>query len=275
MSATAIEWARYVWNPTTGCDHASRGCDHCYAEAMAKRKKAMGAPEYQRDGNGVTSGQGFGFAQHAQRLDTPDLWPVGGRVFVNSMSDLFHHEAEAHFIDRVWETMRRVDRHTYLILTKRPKRMARYVREKDEPGGCVYTGVLPNVWLGTSIEDADVERRLLALGRTPAAVRWVSAEPLLGPPSDDMAEQLKAASVGWVVIGGESGPKARPMDLGWARAWAEAADVAGAAVFVKQLGSVWAREHGHRGRGQTKGGDPSKWPDELRRRELPRIPVSG
>jgi protein gp37 len=269
VSATSIEWARYVWNPTTGCDHASRGCDHCYAEVMARRKQAMGDPAYSRDGNAVTSGPGFGFAEHPERLDTPHIWPTPGRVFVNSMSDLFHHEARPAFTDRVWDTMRRVDRHTYLVLTKRPKRMARYAMEKDEPAACVYTGVLPNVWLGTSIEDAEAERRLHWLGLTPAAVRWVSAEPLIGPPSDELPARLAVAGVRWVVIGGESGPNARPMDVGWLRAWAEAADVAGAAVFVKQLGAVWAREHGHRGKGQTKGQDPEKWPAELRRRELP------
>lgn len=269
MAATSIEWATRSWNPTTGCDHASKGCDNCYAERMAGRHRAMGTPEYQHDGNGTTSGKGFGFAQHAHRLETPSIWPRPERVFVNSMSDLFHHEAEPAFIDKVWDTMRRVDRHTYLVLTKRPKRMARYTQEKNTEGACVYTGILPNVWLGASVEDVKAERRLSWLGETQAAVRWVSAEPLLGPPSSDLAEHLAAAGVGWVVIGGESGPGARPMDLEWVHAWATAADVAGAAVFVKQLGSVWARENGHRGKGQTKGGDPSKWPADLNRREFP------
>lgn len=269
MSATSIEWATRVWNPTTGCDHASKGCDHCYAEVMARRHKAMGTPEYQRDGNGSSSGPGFGYTEHPQRLETPTIWPKAERVFVNSMSDLFHHEASARFTDQVWDTMRRVDRHAYLVLTKRPKRMARFVQEKCEPGGCVYTGVLPNVWLGASVEDIAAERRLQWIGQTPAAVRWISAEPLLGPPSVHLAALLAEHGIDWVVIGGESGGGARPMDLEWARAWAQAADVAGAAVFVKQLGAVWARAHGHRGKGQAKGQDPEHWPADLRRRELP------
>jgi protein gp37 len=265
MADTAIEWATKAWNPTTGCDRIGPECDHCYAVPMSRRLQAMGTPEYARDGDPRTSGPGFGFAQHPQRLDMPRTWRGPQRVFVNSMSDLFHREAEAAFIDRVWQVMAECERHTFLVLTKRPKRMARYAQEKDEPGGCVYTGTLPNVWLGTSVGDATGELRLRWLAEVPSTNRWVSAEPLIGPPSPTLYLKLRDAGVRWVVIGGESGPGARPLDLLWARAWAAAADAAGAAVFVKQLGKVWAKANG----GPPKGGDPALWPEDLRRRELP------
>lgn len=236
---TAIEWTDTTWNPVTGCDRISPGCDHCYALTMAGRLKLMGQAKYQADGDPHTSGPGFAVTCHDDELERPLKWRRARMVFVNSMSDLFHQDVPYRFIRDVFNTMRRCDglvtaagerypSHTFQVLTKRPQRMAELAC-----GG--YLGFDPahppaNVWLGTSIENDRYAFRADHLRATPAAVRFLSLEPLLGPlPSLDLT------GIDWVIIGCESGPGARLMDLGWVAMIIDKARHAGAAVFVKQL----------------------------------------
>lgn len=255
MADSSIEWTTKTWNPTTGCDQISPGCDNCYALGMARRLKAMGQAKYQTDGDPRTSGPGFGLAVHPDALGEPLKWRKPAKVFVNSMSDLFHARVPREFLVRVWDVMSRSPQHTYQILTKRPERMARVLR--DMPDG-LWNLPLGNVWLGTSIESDEYSRRADALRNTPAAVRFISAEPLLGPlPSLDLT------GIDWVIIGGESGPGSRPMDLRWVYDLIGKARAAGTAVFVKQVGTVLA--------GGGKGGDWDKWPADLRIREYPTL----
>lgn len=259
-----IQWTEQTWNPTTGCDRVSPGCDHCYALDMAARLKRIGQPKYQRDGDARTSGPGFGLSCHDDTLELPLRWKNPRRVFVNSMSDLFHPEVPDEFIGKVWDVMVRTPRHTYQILTKRPQRIAR-VLGPDGAGVYAVEGPVPcpqpNVWLGTSIENDRYVFRADHLRASPAAVRFLSLEPLIGPlPS------LSLDSIDWVIVGGESGPGARPMDLGWVREILIWCAEAGVSLFVKQLGAVWAREMGSMDR---KGGDWSEWPDDLRIRVMP------
>lgn len=218
---TAIEWTEMTWNPTTGCDRVSPGCDHCYAMSMAKRLKLMGAPAYQNDGDPRTSGPGFGLTLHEDRLNDPLKWRDPRMVFVNSMSDLFHARVPFGFVERVWGVMAATPQHTYQILTKRPDRMARFSQRLP---------LLPNVWLGTSVEDSDRLPRLDQLGLTRAAVRFVSAEPLLGPL--DLSFYLDTFD--WIIVGGESGPNCRPCDLDWIRDIRD--QCFRKAFFLKQLG---------------------------------------
>ncbi len=223
MTKTSIEWTSYSWNPTTGCDRVSPGCDHCYALTMAGRLRAAKSPAYQNDGDPRTSGPGFALTLHPDRLEAPLHWPKPSLVFVNSMSDLFHAKVPFNFVEKVWDVMRRSPQHTYQILTKRPDRMARFSERLE---------VLPNVWLGTSIEDQARLGRLRDLNFTLAAVTFVSAEPLLGPIDFGPALHL----VDWMIVGGESGPGARPMDLEWARSIRDQCQAAGVKYFLKQLG---------------------------------------
>src|SRR5579864_6071476 len=201
---TRIEWTERTWNPTTGCDRVSPGCDHCYALTMAARLKAAGAKAYQVDGDPRTSGPGFGIQVHPERLQAPLQWKKPSLVFVNSMSDLFHAKVPFEFVAAVWDVMRRTPQHTYQILTKRPDRMARFSKRLS---------VLRNVWLGTSIEDQARVGRLQDLVNCVAERVFISAEPLLGPL--DLGRDLHL--VDWVIAGGESGPGARPADLDWYR----------------------------------------------------------
>lgn len=295
---SAIEWTNETWNPTTGCDRVSPGCDNCYALTMAKRLKAMGAAKYQRDGNPKTSGPGFGITEHPDVLRDPLRWRKPRRVFVNSMSDLLHDGVSDEFIAQVFAVMANANQHTYQILTKRHGRMRsllnrpefeQRVREIVEYHGEVYTREvanwpLPNVWLGVSVDDQKrADLRIPALLDTPAAVRFLSCEPLLGSVDlrrwtldwdehqgaylcqmhgmYDCVQALECGGLDWVIVGGESGPGARPMQLGWARSLVEQCRAASVPVFVKQLGSAWA--------GHGKGGDMDAWPADLRVREYP------
>ncbi|WP_416906212.1 DUF5131 family protein [Micromonospora echinospora] len=194
---TTIEWTEETWNPTTGCDRISAGCDNCYAATLAKRLKGMGSAKYQTDGDPRTSGPGFGVAVHPDTLDAPLRWRQPKRIFVNSMSDLFHARVPREFVGKVFAVMAATPQHTYQVLTKRPDRMARilndlawrssvYLRESTldlrGPAREIPPWPLPNVWLGTSVEDQRAaDLRIPALLDTPAAVRWLSCEPLLGP----------------------------------------------------------------------------------------------
>lgn len=286
---TSIEWTGVTWNPSTGCDRISAGCDNCYALTMAKRLKAMGSAKYQNDGDPRTSGPGFGLTVHPTALDEPLHWRSPQTVFVNSMSDLFHARVSVDFVARVWVTMARTPQHRYQILTKRPERMRRLVGDAfdggqrliealndEESARVLYDAEWPlrNVHLGTSIEDDERTGRVSPLRDTAAAVRFISAEPLLRPlPSLDLA------GIDWLILGGESGPHSRPVDLGWFRELIGMARAAGTAVFVKQLGSVWAGETSWGGqlvsRTDKKGGDWRFWPSDLRIREYPRTAESS
>jgi protein gp37 len=268
---TGIQWTQAVWNPTTGCDRISEGCDHCYALTMAKRLKGMGQAKYQNDGDLRTSGPGFGLAVHPDTLATPLGWRKPRRIFVNSMSDLFHARVPEPFVGGVWNTMALTPWHTYQILTKRPERMARVLSKwadagwlwrKDDLIWCgPIDGPLPNVWLGASIELDRHHSRADSVRETPAAVRFLSLEPLLGPlPSLDLS------GIDWAILGGESGAGAREMDLGWVRDLIGQCREARTAVFVKQLGSRWAQANG----GNSHGSDMDRWPADLRVREFPR-----
>ena len=264
-AATTISWTDQTWNPTSGCDRVSPGCDNCYALTLAKRLKAMGQARYQNDGDPRTSGPGFKLTLHPEALDEPFHWRKPRRVFVNSMSDLFHKDVPYRFIRDVFDVMRccngmvtangqRMPSHTFQVLTKRPQRMAELALDRSL--GYDPTHPPANVWLGTSIESDRYTFRADYLRDTPAAVRFLSLEPLLGPlPSLDLT------GIDWVIIGGESGPGARPMALAWAEDAAARALAAGVAVFVKQLGTVTG--------GRTHQ-DVDTFPASLRLRDFPR-----
>lgn len=220
---SSIEWTEKTWNPVTGCDRVSPGCDNCYAMTLAKRLKAMGQPRYQNDGDPRTSGPGFGLTCHPDVLDVPLRRKKPTMWFVNSMSDLFHPDIPVEFIGQVFDVMGRTPQHTYQILTKRPQRMA------DILAGLVVSHPLPNVWLGTSIESDRYTFRASHLRATHAVVRFLSLEPLLGPlPS------LYLEGIDWVIAGAESGPGARPMDEGWVRDIRDRCIAAEVPFFYKQ-----------------------------------------
>ncbi|MEV6368756.1 phage Gp37/Gp68 family protein [Micromonospora musae] len=219
---SSIEWTEATWNPTTGCDRISAGCDNCYALALSKRLKAMGSAKYQTDGDPRTSGPGFGVAVHADALDVPRRWRDPRLVFVNSMSDLFHARVPLSYVQQVFEVMRETPRHTYQVLTKRAARLAKVADQLDWP---------PNVWMGVSVEDANEVGRIDDLREVPAAVRFVSAEPLLGPLLD-----LNLDGIDWLIAGGESGLNCRPVNAAWVRALRDQCATAGTAFFFKQWG---------------------------------------
>jgi protein gp37 len=215
---------------------------------MAHRLQAMGSPHY---------ANGFAVTLHEDALDLPLRWRTPARIFVNSMSDLFHSQVPDAFLARVFAVMREASWHTFQILTKRPGRLRRLASVLDWP---------PNVWMGVSIESDRFVARADALRAVPAAVRFLSCEPLLSPlPS------LALEGISWVLIGGESGPQARPMELSWVRNLIGRCQEQGVAVFVKQMGSRWARQHGERG----KGSNPATWDADLRVREYPAPLLQG
>lgn len=236
MADTAIEWSDKVWNPTTGCDRTSTGCDNCYALTLANRLKAMGSPKYQNDGDPGTSGRGFGLTIHPAALDTPRAWKAPRRIFVNSMSDLFHPDVPEAFITAVLTTVRETPQHDYQMLTKRSKRLAQLGRRLDWPGNC---------WVGVSIESDKYSFRANDLRRVGAAVRFLSLEPLLGPlPSLDLT------GIDWVIVGGESGVSARAMDADWVRDIRDACLLAGVPFFFKQWGGRTPKASGRELDGQ-------------------------
>lgn len=202
-NGSSIEWTEATWNPTTGCDRVSSGCDNCYALSLAKRLKAMGVAKYQTDGDPRTSGPGFGVKLHPDTLRLPQTWSKPRLVFVNSMSDLFHARVPTDYVQRVFAVMAASPMHSFQILTKRSRRLVRIASQVEWPS---------NVWMGVSVEKDDQCARVDDLRAVPAAVRFLSLEPLLGPlPSLDLT------GVNWVILGGESGPRARPIDPEWVR----------------------------------------------------------
>lgn len=216
MAATSnIEWTEMTWNPVTGCRKISQGCKHCYAERMANRLKAMGAVRY---------ADGFEPTLHWDLLDVPTRWKKPRVIFVNSMSDLFQEEVPLAFIRRAFATMVASPQHTFQILTKRADRLRVLAPDLPWP---------ENVWMGVSVENQREAHRVLDLAATPAKVRFLSCEPLIGP----LAE-LPLAGIHWMIVGGESGPKARPMKPEWVDALYRQARGAGVAFFFKQWGGV-------------------------------------
>ena len=248
MGDTKIQWADKVWNVTTGCTKVSPGCSRCYAETVAKR---------------FWKGRPFADVKfHEDRLFQPLHWRKPRRVFVNSMSDLFHEDLKSHQISDIFDVMMRAPQHTFQVLTKRAARMNEYM--KDHP-----LFARPNVWLGVSVENqTTADKRIPILQDTPAAVRFLSVEPLL-EKVDLMPWRLDC--IDWVIVGGESGPKARPCDLRWIGSIVDECRAADVPVFVKQLGRrpevegepacTWISDR--------KGGKPDEWPYELQVREFP------
>ncbi|WP_306358969.1 MULTISPECIES: DUF5131 family protein [unclassified Nocardia] len=290
---TGIEWTEATWNPVTGCDRVSPGCDHCYALSMAARLKAMGSGKYQRDGDPRTSGPGFGVTVHPAALEIPLRWRSPRLVFVNSMSDLFHADVPEDAVARVFAVMLAASRHTFQVLTKRPGRLRNLMRRTDFAQQVFELAVrdygmpseraasswwpLPNVWLGVSAEDQRwAEIRIPTLVDTPAACRFVSCEPLLGEVDlgrflfpnpcphgcgcrwPEHPEQFECAcdgpctapewrpvpALGWVIVGGESGPAARPMHPHWALNLLEQCTAAGVPFFFKQWGGRTPKQNG-------------------------------
>lgn len=327
MSTTAIEWTDRVWNPVTGCTKVSAGCKHCYAETIADRFWATQYPAVEIETCGpqgtITRPRRFtDVLTHEDRLTEPLRWRKPARVFVNSMSDLFHEDVPDEFIDRVFAVMALAHRHTFQILTKRPDRMraylidayrklevARHIHARVGDAAArqlcgLWTWPLPNVWLGVSCENQETaDARIPLLFQTPSAVRFVSAEPLLGPIDFErggftLLERIKSPSgtvwpgLDWVIVGGESGPTARPCDVAWIESIVGQCQAASVPVFVKQVGSVvrvsrseclqfamcgsWSADgpgaaYGTAKPSDRKGGDPSEWPEAMRVREFPAV----
>jgi protein gp37 len=234
---SAIEWTEATWNPTTGCDKTSPGCDNCYALALSKRLKAMGQPKYQQDGDPRTSGPGFGLTLHPDTLQTPRSWRAPRTIFVNSMSDLFHPKVPLDYIQNVFETIGDTPQHQYQVLTKRSKRLAEIGPHLEWPS---------NLWMGVSVESDKYRFRIDHLLTVDAAVRFVSAEPLLGP-----LEDLVLQGVQWVIVGGESGPRARPIQHSWVTDIRDQCADAGVSFFFKQWGGRTPKSNGRELDGKT------------------------
>ena len=235
MAETQIEWTDATWNPVAGCSIVSVGCTNCYAMEMAKRLEAMRVEKYvgltRRSGkrtiwNGTVK-------EDRAALDIPRKWKKARKIFVNSMSDLFHEQVSDEFILSVWQVMRETPRHSYQILTKRPDRMASLIASK-------IPEVLPNVWLGTSVEDADVVSRIDHLRAVPAAIRFISFEPLIGTVGD-----MDLSGIHWAIVGGESGKSARPIKEDWIDEIYKQCVDSGTTFFFKQWGT-WGKDNKRR-----------------------------
>lgn len=248
MAETQIEWTDATWNPVAGCSMATAGCAHCYAMEMAKRLEAMGVTKYAgltRKAGKYTIWNGV-VREDREALSIPYRWQKPRKIFVNSMSDLFHEQVSDEFILSVWHVMHDTPRHNYQILTKRPERMAKLVAAR-------IGEVLPNVWLGTSIENADVVPRIEYLQKAPAAIRFISFEPLIGPVG-----MLDLKNIHWAIVGGESGKYARPIREEWIDEIHAQCLATGTAFFFKQWGT-WGKDNkkrskkanGREYRGQT------------------------
>jgi protein gp37 len=250
VAKSSIEWTESTWNPVTGCTKISPGCKHCYAERMAKRLHAMGQPNYRH---------GFQVSLHEHMLELPLGWKKPQRIFVNSMSDLFHDKIPEAYIQRVFDVMRRAPQHTFQVLTKRAERLESLGRSIEWPA---------NVWMGVSVETPEYRYRLDHLRRTPARVRFVSFEPLLGALG-----VVDLAGIHWAIVGGESGPKARPMNEAWVTELRDQCLVARVAFFFKQWGGTNKKKAGRLLDGRT-------W-DEMPRvdspigsRQVRRLPIA-
>ena len=218
MKYSKIEWTEATWNPSTGCTKVTAGCKHCYAETMAKRLKAMGTPGYEN---------GFGFTLMPDRLELPKKIKKPTKFFVNSMSDLFHEEMPFEFLDQVFQVIRETPQHQYQILTKRESILEEYFKFRTVPD---------NVWLGVTVEFAKTKNRIDVLRKIDAKIRFLSIEPLIGPMDD-----IDLTDIHWVIVGGESGHKARPMDPEWAIDIQRQCDEQEVSFFFKQWGT-WGED---------------------------------
>jgi len=225
---STIEWTDATWNPVTGCTKVSPGCDHCYAETFAERWRGVPGHPYEH---------GFDLSLRPERLEEPLRWKSPKLVFVNSMSDLFHRDVPDDYIVSVFDVMRRATWHQFQLLTKRAERLMRLSRKLT---------FAPNVWVGVSVESPNYYWRINMLQRVPAAIRFLSCEPLLAP-----LPELPLGGIGWVIVGGESGPGARPMSPQWVRGIRHQCRVARVPFFFKQWGGVRKKESGRKLDGKT------------------------
>lgn len=272
-----IEWTEVSWNPVTGCDKISPGCKHCYAELMAKRLKAMGQRNY---------ANGFSLTLQPHMLELPLKWKAPTRIFVNSMSDLFHKDVPDGYIQQVFAVMRRAHWHKFQVLTKRSDRLLELARKLPWE---------PNIWMGVSVENQKyADERIPHLLQTPAAVRFLSCEPLLGPvdlgllgtcPKEwGIGYRMIGDLLHWVIVGGESGPGARDCNIDWIRSIVQQCKAAHVPCFVKQLGAkpYWflakrlnkdaaIPPRAYLNLRGGKGGNPYAWPEDLRVREYPEV----
>ncbi len=228
MAQSTIEWTEMTWNPTTGCNKISAGCKYCYAEVMTRRLEAMGIEKYKN---------GFKVRTHENALDIPYSWKKPKVVFVNSMSDLFHPEVSFEFIEKVFKVMNDTPQHTYQVLTKRADRLYELHHQLN------WTN---NIWMGVSIENEKVVERIDFLRETNAIVKFLSCEPLIGP-----LHTLNLDNINWVIVGGESGRKARPMKESWVWDIRQQCENASVAFFFKQWGGVNKKKTGRELGGQT------------------------
>ena len=225
---SAIEWTESTWNPITGCTKVSPGCKHCYAERMALRLQAMGQPNYTN---------GFALTLHEHVLELPLQWKTPKTIFVNSMSDLFHHDVPLEFILKVFDVMGRAQWHQFQVLTKRAERLS------ELNGRLPWS---PNVWMGVSVENQRYVYRIEHLRHTDAAVKFLSLEPLLGP-----LPELDLSGIDWVIAGGESGPRARPVQQSWVVEIRDQCLQARVPFFFKQWGGVHKKKAGRLLEGRT------------------------
>jgi protein gp37 len=223
MSATKIEWTEMTWNPVTGCTKVSPGCRNCYAEVMSRRLKAMGQEKYRN---------GFKLTLHPEIISEPYTWKKSKIVFVNSMSDLFHQNVPIQYVQKVFDIMNDNPQHLFQILTKRAERLLDF----DQQGKLKWSH---NIWMGVSVEDQSTTFRIDCLRETRARVKFLSGEPLLGP-----LPNLNLDQIDWVIVGGESGPKARPMEADWVIDIMEQCQKANIKFFFKQWGGFNKKKAG-------------------------------
>lgn len=234
MAQSSIEWTESTWNPVTGCTKISEGCRHCYAERMARRLKAMGQPNYRN---------GFKTTCHEHVLELPLSWKRPQMIFVNSMSDLFHKDVSDAFIQKIFAVMNKAPWHRFQVLTKRADRLARMSSKLSWA---------PNIWMGVTVESKDCLHRIDDLITTDAFVKFLSLEPLLGP-----LDNLNLDEINWVIVGGESGPGARPIEEEWVVDIRDQCRIAYVPFFFKQWGGVRKKENGRELEGKTWSQMPS------------------
>ncbi len=228
MSKSSIEWTESTWNPLTGCNKISPGCKHCYAERMAKRLKGMGVAKYQN---------GFQLTLHEESLEEPLKWTKPQMIFVNSMSDLFHKDVPLEFIQEIFDVIRRAHWHNFQLLTKRAERLSEIDPHLSWPD---------NLWMGVSVENADYTFRINHLRQTHAKTKFLSVEPLLGP-----IPGMNLAGINWVIVGGESGPGARPLAREWVTEIRDQCLTAKVPFFFKQWGGTNKKKAGRELDGRT------------------------
>lgn len=243
---SAIEWTDATWNPVTGCTKVTRGCDNCYAERFAERFRGISGHPYER---------GFELTLRPERLSQPLSWRRPRMIFVNSMSDLFHKDIPTEFIDKVFNTMEMADRHIFQVLTKRSSLMRDYLRHR-------YGSELAprHIWCGVSVEDATAVVRIRHLQEAPVATRFLSIEPLLGPIGD-----MDIEGISWVIVGGESGPNARPMKQSWVLAIRSLCEENKVPFFFKQWGGRTPKSGGRLLEGVEHNAIPAYLKEEKRR----------